>query len=246
MRITFKLDNTIQVFRLGKSANKKITNGKDEIVQTYTFSIDQYNYIQDCILKGIKSDFKTFFSLDEKNCFDCPFSSNSGNGKCYTHKFMQYTGFTAMLKSIVKQYPTLDSIPTYSLYSFHLVEKIVKMAKDRYVRFGTYGEPSMHPYELVEVMAYASKTWTGYTHQYMRKNHYSKYFMASTHNQLQAKTANDKFNYRSFIAVKDNTKTVGVICPASKEANNKANCADCGLCSGIFGKGKKDVVILEH
>ena len=70
--------------------------------------------------------------------------------------------------------------------------------------------------------------------------------MASTHNQFQAKVAEEKFSFRSFIAVKDNAKTVGVICPASNEAGFKSNCADCGLCSGLMGKGKKDVVILEH
>ena len=243
MRVTFKLDNTIQVFRLGKTTNKKITNG-DKLVQTYTFSADQFNYIKNGIDLNKKPIFKEFFALDAQNCFDCPFSVNANQGgKCYTHKVMQYSGFVSMLKSIVKEFENgLDSIPTFS----EVTEKIIKMSTNRYVRFGTYGEPSMHPIELVTSMANVAKSWTGYTHQYMRKPQYNKFFMASTHNQLQANTARDKFGYRSFIAVKDNSSITGIICPASNEAGFKSNCADCGLCSGMVGKGKKDVVILEH
>ena len=239
MRITFKKDNTIQVFRLGKTANKKISNGNEKIVQTYTFSTDQFEYV----LNNKKCDFKTFFSLDAKNCFDCPFSANSGNAKCYTHKFMQYSGFVGMLRSIVKEFGNLNAIPEYS---DHIVDKIVDISKNVYVRFGTYGEPTMHPLSLVSKVSEASKNWTEYTHQYFKKPEYNEYFMASTHNKLQAKTAKDKFGFRSFIAVKENNKGMGVICPASKEAGYKSNCATCGLCSGIKGKGKKDVVILEH
>lgn len=244
MRVTFKLDNTVQVFRLGKTTNKKITNG-EKLVQSYTFSDDQFNYIKDCVDTETKPTFKKFFSLDAKNCFDCPFSvnSNQGGAKCYTHKVMQYSGFVSMLKSIVKEFSTLNKIPNYSNVDS---DKLTAMATNRYVRFGTYGEPSVHPIELVKTLTNVAKSWTGYTHQYFRKPEYANFFMASTHNEIQAKTAMDKFNYRSFIATDDNSDTTAVICPASNEAGFKSNCADCGLCSGTMGKGKKNVVILEH
>lgn len=243
MRVTYQLNNTIQVFRLGKTTNKKISNN-DKIVQTYTFSVDQFNYIKNCIDNNKKPIFKKFFALDAKNCFDCPFSVNSNKGgKCYTHKVMQYSGFVSMLKSIVNEFSTLDKISTYN--QSHTIE-LLNMAKNRYIRFGTYGEPTMHPLELVSSMVEVSKSWTGYTHQYMRKPQYNKFFMASTHNQLQANNTKNKFGFRSFIAVKSIGESIGVICPASKEAGYKSNCSSCGLCSGIIGKGKKDVVILEH
>lgn len=244
MRITFKLDKTVQVFRLGKTENKKISDGKDKIVQSYTFSEDQYNYIRQNMLAGTKPVFKEFFSLDAKNCFDCPFSVNSNaGGKCYTHKVMQYLGFVAMLKSIVNEFGNIKNIPTYD-NGFAL--QLGAMAKDRYVRFGSYGEPTMHPITLVGLMASMAKTYTGYTHQWFRKPEYLKFFMASTHNEFQAKTVKDKFESRSFIAVKDNKGVDAVICPASDEAGFKSTCAACGLCSGSMGKGKKNVVILEH
>jgi hypothetical protein len=245
MRVTFQSDSTVQVFRLGKTTNKKIADKNEKIVQTYTFSVDQFNYIKMNMLNGTKPKFNDFFSLDAKNCFDCPFSSNAnaGIGKCYTHKVMQYSGFVSMLKSIVIEFDNIKNVPTFNS---DIEAKLIKMSRDRYVRFGTYGEPTMHPIDIVASMANVSKSWTGYTHQYVRNKTYNKYFMASTHNELQAKTANDKFEFRSFIAVKDNNKGLGVICPASKEANFKSNCSACGLCSGSLGKGKKDVVILQH
>lgn len=243
-RIAFQLDGTIQVFRLGKTKNKKISDGKEDIVQTYTYSIDQYNYIKSAVETGSKISMKEFYSLDAKNCFDCPFSANSGNGKCYTHKYGQYRGFLMMLKSMIKEFGSISNIPQYS---DEIAVDIVLLCVKKYVRFGTYGEPTMHPLELVEHMAKASKNWTGYTHQYMRNPAYGKFLMASVHNQYQAMTADTKFNYRSFIAtLNDQGLEKAVLCPASKEAGFKSNCSKCGLCSGTLGKGKKSVKIFEH
>ena len=49
----------------------------------------------------------------------------------------------------------------------------------------------------------------------------------------------------SFIATTIGTEKA-VSCPASKEMDYKSNCAKCGLCSGLLGKGTKDVKILQH
>jgi hypothetical protein len=242
MRTTFQHSNTIQVFRSGKTVNKKISNG-NKIVQSYIFSIDQFNYVKDCLDTDTKPRFKEFFNLDSQNCFDCPFSSNSGTGKCYTHKPRQYSGFIAMLRSIINEFKELENVPTYNV---DILSKLINMSNNLYVRFGTYGEPSLHPLEIMTGITNVAKSWTGYTHQWFKKPEYSQWLMASTHSDMQAKTAKDKFGFRSFIAVKDNSRSSAVICPASKEGQFKSNCSDCGLCSGTQGKGKKDVVILEH
>lgn len=246
-RFLYQLDGTIQVFRLGTTSNKKIAGKKEKIIQSYTYSIDQYNYVRNQMNSGTKAIFNDFFALDAKNCFDCPFSANAnaGIGKCYTHKIMQYSGFMGMLKSIIRKFDDVSNIPTYSS---DMIDDITKISTNKYVRFGTYGEPSLHPLELVEAIAKVSTTWTGYTHQYMKKENepFKDYLMASTHNKFQANTASNKFGFRSFITVKDKNKGLGVICPASNEGGNKTTCANCGLCSGVTGKGKKDVVILQH
>ena len=146
-----------------------------------------------------------------------------------------------MLRSIAKEFGSIDNIPTYNVF---MLNEIVNITKDRYTRFGSYGEPTMHPVELIEAMANVSKSYTGYTHQYARKPEYSNWFMASTHNSMQAKTANEKFGFRSFLAVKDNNNVQAIICPASNECNANAFCSYCCLCCGVTGKGKKYVVIL--
>ena len=54
-----------------------------------------------------------------------------------------------MLKSIAKKYPTWDDVPSYDT-SFALI--VSEMSKGTFVRFGTYGEPSLHPIEMIEAM----------------------------------------------------------------------------------------------
>ena len=237
MRITTKIKNeAILVFKLDKTTNAKISTGKEKILQVYSFSFDQFNYVKDCMETSTKIQPKKFFDLAEKVCFDCPFR---GYLKCYTHKYQQYSGFVSMLKSIVREFTTLDFVPYVGIQT----EKILSMAKNRYIRFGTYGEPTLIPLDLVKSMVDASKSHTGYTHQWAKNLDFAKYFMASTHSEGQSKVA-EKMGFRSFIA---SSKPISnaVVCPASKEAGFKSTCEKCGLCSGER-KGKKHVVILEH
>jgi|TARA_R110000764_G_C10881723_1_gene369147 hypothetical protein len=221
------------VVNKAKTANKKITDGS-KIVQTYTFSLKQWELATTS--KGFKMN--DFFSLDGSNCLDCPFSVGSGNGGCYTHKFQQYSGMLMMLRSI-----KADALTPLDKEKYR---NIMDMSHDTYIRFGTYGEPSLLPIALVESMSLLSKSWTGYTHQWKKEwaNDYGKFFMASTHNQAESRVARG-VNYRSFIATKDGSEDA-VGCPASKEMGFKTNCAKCGLCSGTEGKGRKDIKILEH
>jgi len=225
--------DNVFVVRKGKTSNKKISDGS-ALVQTYTFSKDQW------LLATTSSGFgmKKFFALDGSNCLDCPFSMGNGEGGCYTHKFNQYVGFLSLLRTIKPSDLTpLDDDKQRSIND---------MCYDSYVRFGTYGEPSLMPTHLVESMSLVAKSWTGYTHQWNKDwaKDYGKWFMASVHNQLEANTASDKA-YRSFIATTDGSEDA-VSCPASAEAGFKSNCAKCGLCSGMLGKGKRDIKILEH
>jgi hypothetical protein len=230
-RIAWSDGKNVFVIRKGKTSNDKISDGS-ELVQTYTFSMDQYNLATTS--KGF--GMKAFFALDGANCLDCPFSGNGGKGGCYTHKFNQYVGFLSMLRSIdASELTPLDH---------NKIGAVVDMARGTYIRFGTYGEPSLIPIELVKKMAGVSKTWTGYTHQWSKDwaKEYSKYFMASRHEVSNAS------GWRSFLAVHSEQHQVSdaVGCPASKEGGYKSNCASCGLCSGLLGKGRKDVKIMLH
>ena len=232
MRIVFRQNDTVQVFRLGTTSNEKIcSNPKEKIVQTYTFSRKQFELIATKQNEGMKM----FFSNADTNCLDCPFNSF---GKCYVHKYSQYSGMVSMLRSIAKQYPTFESIPdTYDL------DKLISMASGKYLRLGSYGETSIIPHEVIEGMTSVAKSWTGYTHQW-RKVDLGKYAMASTHDKAEQIEA-AVLGYRSFIV--SNEKQDVVNCPASKEAGYKSTCDKCNLCSGTLGtKSKKSVFILTH
>jgi hypothetical protein len=235
--IVFRQDNALIVFRLGTTSNKKIASTKEKIVQTYSFSREQYT------LAMGKTSMKEFFSKDGSVCMDCPFAVSNGAklSACYTHKMMQYSGFLSMLRGIAKVWGDFENLPEYNATIESLIHQ---MSVDRYVRFGTYGEPSLIPLDLVRHMTLRAKNWTGYTHQWMRKTEYAPYFMASTHNAIGEKIAREK-GFRSFVASKNVIEEL-VNCPASEEQGFRSNCSKCGLCSGTNGKGNKSVVILEH
>ena len=235
MKAIFRTNDTIQVFRFDTTSNDKIeANKKRKIVQSYTFSRKQY----ELILNGTNEGMRMFFSNADSNCLDCPFNEF---GKCYTHKFNQYVGFVSMLKSIASEFGSFDNIPKFSR---EIHRQIVKMSQGTYVRFGTYGEPSVHPLQLIKDVIKVAINHTGYTHQWDKKPELSSVFMASTHDAISEHIARDK-GFRSFIAT-DQPIDGAVNCPASKEAGYKSHCSKCGLCSGSEGKGNKSVYILIH
>jgi hypothetical protein len=245
-RFEVKHNDTIQVFRLDKTSNKKISQPGNKIVQTYTYSKKQYDYVKKCLENNEKPNFNKFFLLADTNCLDCIFSKLQKGG-CYTHKVMQYSGFISQLKSIVNKYGNFDNLPTYESLKLP-AGSFYKFFENKFIRFGTYGEPVLIPLNIVQYITKIAKNWTGYSHQWRNKKYidYNQYFMASTHNIEQSLQA-EKLGYRSFMVVNNKPQFTNLVnCPASKENNFKSNCEHCGLCSGISGKGKKSVYIFEH
>ena len=104
------------------------------------------------------------------------------------------------------------------------------------------------PVDLVRSMVIACKTWTGYTHQAHQEwaKDYAMYFQASSHSDQEADMLRDYGGWRSFIVTDKNTTSDAVQCPASAEAGYKSICSKCGLCSGISGKGSKNIKIQNH
>ena len=154
---------------------------------------------------------------------------------------MQYSGFLSSIRSIGKLHESFDSIPELSTDMYN---DIVDMCWNRYVRFGTYGEPSLMPIKLVDQIVGVAKNWTGYTHQWSKKPEYAPYFMASTHTEDEERIATF-IGFRSFVASPIPISKF-ISCPASEEMGFKSNCSKCSLCSGTKGKGTKSVIILEH
>jgi hypothetical protein len=236
-KMVFRIGDVLHIITQSTTSNKKIAMPKEKIVQTYHYSREQFDEAQG------KTSMRDFFSKDGKVCMDCPFAVSNGAklSACYTHKLRQYTGFLSQLRSVGKRYKSFDDIPEYT-EDMHML--IADICVNRYVRFGTYGEPSLLPLELVESMTYVAMSWTGYTHQWRKRDEYAPYFMASVHSAMEQEIAT-LIGYRSFVVASE-TLSQFTSCPASEEMGFKSNCSKCGLCSGTKGKGKKSVTILEH
>lgn len=236
-RAVFRIGDTITLITFGKTSNKKIASPGELIGQTFHFSREQYE-----VAKG-KPTMREFFSHDGKVCFDCPFAVSNGAklSACYTHKVMQYSGFLSSIRSIAKRYPEFELIPQLT---DEFASQIVNRCEGFYVRFGSYGEPTLMPIDLVKSITAVAKSWTGYTHQWMTRLEYSEYFMASTHTPGQTLLAK-QLGWISFHVSKQPVDGL-INCPASAEMGFRSNCSKCGLCSGTKGKGRKSVFIIEH
>jgi len=234
-RAIFRKGDVLFVFTFKETANGKIANEGEKVFQTYSYARQQFELAN----IGHKITLDSFFKADGSVCFDCPFSQNRG---CYTAKYQQYAGFLSSLRSIGKKHPTWESIPKFSE---SIKADLLRMSAGHYSRFGTYGEPSLIPLELMAELCQGSKSWTGYTHQWLRKPEYAPFLMASLHSEKQMPYA-EKLGFRAFIATKEALSKPFVNCPASAEAGYKSTCSDCGLCSGTAGKGKRSIWIMQH
>lgn len=238
-RFEYRVGENVLIFRFGITSNKKIApNNKISIGQVYTFSIAQFEHIQ----KG--GDIMGIFDHDESCCLDCPLRKSNNNGKltCYTNKWPQARGFAAMIRSVIRKYKGCENIPHIPQ---DLPAEILEECRGKYIRWGTYGEPVFTPFHWMQAINNVAFSYTGYTHQYAKEEYYpySLYLMASTHSIFERAMAN-KLGWLCFTSTSD---SIGdLVCPASNESGFKTTCFKCGLCSGIMGKGDKNIQILLH
>lgn len=182
---------------------------------------------------------------DREICFDCIFSQ-SKTKKCYVRKGFSNLGLITKVKCLHKAYLN-NEIP---LLDAETEKQIIKFCKNKFIRFGAYGEPILLGESLTNKISKVSLGWTGYTHQYKNPlyNWAKEYFMASVESEFESEYAK-KIGFRTFFVV-DNVKLVEknkyVNCPASKEQNYKTTCEDCLLCQGTKSKSKKSIIINKH
>ena len=151
---------------------------------------------------------------DKSICGDCPLG---GGGGCYVNTAKAPL---SVWKAYNRgNYPILSQNQIYSL--FH----------SRFVRFGSYGEPTLLPIRLIQSIANASAGWTGYTHrwQHFGMQAYSRYLMASCDTADYEKA--QAHGWRTFTVSREHLDNQ-IQCPASKERGHKLDCNSCGLCAG--------------
>jgi hypothetical protein len=117
----------------------------------------------------------------------------------------------------------------------------------RKIRIGSYGDPAAVPYYIWERVLAETVGHTGYTHQWRNYPELAAIVMASCdtpQDRLQAKFLGFR-TFRVRLATEPKLDHE-FLCPASKEAGVKTNCAACLACGGTTAKAKADPVIIAH
>jgi hypothetical protein len=170
---------------------------------------------------------------DESICGDCIHRPLLG-GSCYVQ--LAHAPLNIFKSSHRGIYPTITGL-----------SDIAALGVDRIVRLGSYGDPAAVPVGVWEALTAHASAWTGYTHQWRNAPHLMALCMASADSAAEAIMAK-AMGWRTF-RVRTATEAVmdkEFICPASKEAGYKTDCASCKACMGTSAKAKASPVIIAH
>jgi hypothetical protein len=127
------------------------------------------------------------------------------------------------------------------------------LARGRFLRMGTYGDPGAVPYKVWDDLLDHAQGHTAYTHQAMYPGAETEpaTMMYSVDSQGEAAKAQE-WGARTFrvIPVKvwqDQGRAAlmptEILCPASKEAGAKVTCLSCRLCAGAYVQAKSIAVV---
>jgi hypothetical protein len=127
------------------------------------------------------------------------------------------------------------------------------LARERFLRMGTYGDPGAVPYKVWEHMLGVSAGHTAYTHQAMHQGAQpmpgSMMFSADTQEEA---ASHQRAGARTFRVIpvkvwqaqgKQALMPSEILCPASKEAGARVTCLSCKLCSGANVQAKSITVV---
>lgn len=176
---------------------------------------------------------------DKAICGDCPHKGTPTNKEsgwakgrsCYVNLLFAPNGVYKAYKA--GKYPTAqghDAIRAIGLL--------------RGVRLGSYGDPMAVPSYVWDSLTSGAEYVTAYTHQ---QNTMPESVMTSADNAEQAQAAWDRGErtFRVIAGLDSLIKGKEVLCPASKEAGERTQCAACKLCGGNSVKAKS-VAIVAH
>lgn len=178
--------------------------------------------------------------LDASICGDCPHKGQANpdkesgwadNRTCYVNLLFAPNG---VFKAFVNgSYPTAQG---------H--NAIAAIGEGLGVRIGSYGDPMAVPAYVWESLISKAAFVTAYTHQ---ANTMPQHIMTSADNLAQAESAwsRGERTFRVISSLDAMVKGKEVLCPASKEAGERSQCASCKLCGGASVKGKS-VAIVAH
>jgi hypothetical protein len=116
-------------------------------------------------------------------------------------------------------------------------------ADGRPIRLGAYGDPVAVPWQAWNGL-HESRLWTGYTHQWRQlvAAPFRNVLMASCDNLADAAEA-ARLGWRTFLAHNGEPPAGSIECPADSRG---AQCASCGLCSGLQRPDAPSIWIRPH
>ena len=133
---------------------------------------------------------------------------------------------------------------------------VILAYRNRGIRFGSYGDPAMLPYEVAQtILEVSGVRHTSYTHQWMQPwfdaRHLS-YSMASVDAEntvAMLHAIHPDARYYMLVESYEALPTATIACPSKADRRNddgsrKVTCADCGLCAGA-ARQAKNVAIVE-
>lgn len=116
------------------------------------------------------------------------------------------------------------------------------------VRLGAYGDPAAVPFHVWEEVLAETDARAGYTHQWRSAPvAFARFIMASCDSETDYVDAK-ALGYRTFRVrtADESLHKREIVCPASKEAGVKTNCAACIACGGNGAKARVDIAIVAH
>jgi hypothetical protein len=117
------------------------------------------------------------------------------------------------------------------------------IGRGRVVRVGTYGDPAAVPDHVWTDLLAEADTWTAYTHQKPWRPDIAMQ-SADSHAEARDHWAAGRRTFRVITGLDDLDKANETLCPASKEAGRRVQCAACRLCKGSVNA--KSIAIVEH
>lgn len=183
--------------------------------------------------------------LDASNCGACPLrgkarpdatTGQSAERECYV---LLGQGPTSIHKGLAKgSYP--DAIDA---------AHIAALGRGRLVRIGTYGDGAAAPAWIWQALLSEAKAHTAYSHQFDvgGASADAALYMQSAGSESEARAAwaKGRRTFRVIQSLDQIVKGSEIVCPASKEAGARVQCADCRLCGGADVKGKS-IAIVDH
>jgi len=196
----------------------------------------------------VRSDIDPMSALrtgaDASVCGDCKhrplLAKATGAAPCYVQ----------VAKSVLSVYGAL----TRGRYARPGIDYDIKLLPELFsglaFRMGTYGDPCAAPYRIWRAATLRAAFVNGYTHQWQdpRFAIFKTLVMASADTASERDTAHAAgwrtFRVRDTMAPLD--RAVEIMCPASKEAGYRTDCASCKACGGLSAKAKVSIAILPH